>query len=300
VLPAFAALGGILVPALIFFLFNMREPGNIKGWAIPTATDIAFSLGILSLLGNRVPFALKIFLTALAIIDDLGAILIIAIFYTRELHWNMIVFAAITFLLLLALNKMKVKNFVIFLLPGFALWYFILKSGIHPTVAGVLLAFTIPMDRVEDLEHRLTKPVNYLILPLFALANTAIQLTFEHTGNLVAPLSLGIMLGLFIGKPAGITVAAYLSVRFKAASLPPGIRWKHIIGLGSIAGIGFTMSIFIASLSFSSELPLTLAKVAIIVSSLFSAIAGLSILHLTLEKKDATENTECSKNIPEK
>jgi NhaA family Na+:H+ antiporter len=148
------------------------------------------------------------------------------------------------------------------------------------------------VDRIEDLEHRLTKPVNYLILPLFALANTAIQVTFEHTGNLIAPLSLGIMLGLFIGKPAGITAAAYLAVRFKTASLPSGIRWNQVIGLGCIAGIGFTMSIFIASLSYSSELPLTLAKIAILVSSLFSAIAGLLILHLTLVKDDKTENTE--------
>jgi NhaA family Na+:H+ antiporter len=291
ILPVVAAFGGILFPSLIFFLFNSRDTENLRGWAIPTATDIAFSLGILTLLGNRVPFALKIFLTALAIIDDLGAILIIAIFYSHELHIMMIMSALAVIIILMIMNKMRITNLYLYLLPGLVLWYCILKSGIHPTVAGVFLALTIPLNKVEELEHFLHKPVNYIILPVFALANTAMQFSFEHTGNLVAPLSLGIMLGLFIGKPAGITAASYLAVQFKAASLPSGIRWKQIIGLGCIAGIGFTMSIFIASLSFSSELPLTLAKVAILVSSLFSAIAGLLILYITLVKEDATVNT---------
>jgi NhaA family Na+:H+ antiporter len=277
-LPVIAALGGILVPAFIFFLFNGSDTGNLKGWAIPTATDIAFSLGILTLLGNRVPFALKIFLTALAIIDDLGAILIIAIFYTNKLNVNMILLSAVVIIILLIMNRLKIKNLWFFLLPGMALWYFILKSGIHPTVTGVLLAFTIPVDRIEDLEHRLTKPVNYLILPLFALANTAMPVSLDHAGNLVAPLSLGIILGLFIGKPAGITLATLLAVRFKVAFLPAGIKWKQIIGLGFIAGIGFTMSIFITSLSYESEYALTQAKFAVLAGSLFSAIAGILIL----------------------
>ena len=292
ILPVMAALGGIILPALIFILFNVKNPENLKGWAIPTATDIAFSLGILSLLGTRVPFSLKIFLTALAIIDDLGAILIIAVFYSEGLNLIMLFLAALVFIFLLLLNKFKIMNLVLYILPGMLLWYFVLKSGIHPTIAGVLLAFTIPLDILEHLEHRLNKPVNYLILPLFALANTAMTFSFGQAGGLAAPLSLGIFFGLFIGKPAGITAAAYLAVRFKAASLPSGIRWNQIIGLGCIAGIGFTMSIFIASLSYSSELPLTLAKIAILVSSLFSAIAGLFILHLTLEKDDKTENPE--------
>jgi len=278
ILPVVAAFGGILSPALIFFLFNSRDPENLHGWAIPTATDIAFSLGILTLLGNRVPFALKIFLTALAIIDDLGAILIIAIFYTMEMHFKMILFAALVFIILMIMNKMRVKKLYFFLLPGVALWYFVLKSGIHPTVAGVLLAFTIPADMLEDLEHRLNKPVNYVILPLFALANTAMPVSLDHAGNLVAPLSLGIILGLFIGKPAGITLAALLAVRFKVAFLPAGIKWKQIIGLGFIAGIGFTMSIFITSLSYESEYALTQAKFAVLAGSLFSAIAGILIL----------------------
>lgn len=277
-LPVISAIGGILVPALIFFIFNRRDPQSLQGWAIPTATDIAFSLGILSLLGKRVPFALKIFLTALAIIDDLGAILIIAIFYTHELHSEMILFAVLVYIILLIMNKMKVKRFSFFLLPGIALWYFILKSGIHPTVAGVLFAFSIPMNLLEDLEHKLNRPVNYLILPLFALANTAMPVSLAQTGNLLAPLSLGIIFGLVIGKPAGIALAAFIAVKLKVASLPSGIGWKQITGLGMTAGIGFTMSIFIASLSFEDESMLTLAKLAILAGSFVSAIAGVVLL----------------------
>jgi len=205
ILPVVAAFGGILFPALIFFLFNSRDPENLHGWAIPTATDIAFSLGVLSLLGKRVPFTLKIFLTALAIIDDLGAILIIAVFYSHELHIMMIMSAAAVFIILMIMNRMKIKNLYLYLLPGLVLWYCILKSGIHPTVAGVLLALTIPLNKVEEFEHFLHKPVNYIILPVFALANTAISVSIEQAGNLIAPLSLGIIVGLFIGKPAGIT-----------------------------------------------------------------------------------------------
>ena len=283
-LPVIAAVGGILVPTLVFYFFNRRDPETLQGWAIPTATDIAFSLGILSLLGKRVPFTLKIFLTALAIIDDLGAILIIAIFYTHELHFNMILFAALVFIILLVMNKMRVKYISFFLVAGVALWYFILKSGIHPTVAGVLLAFSIPMNLLEDLEHKLNKPVNYLILPLFALANTAMPVSLAQTGNLLAPLSLGIILGLLIGKPAGITLAAFFAVRSKFAKLPSGIEWKQIIGLGMTAGIGFTMSIFMASLSFKDESTLTLAKLAILIGSFVSAIAGIIILRFTLNK----------------
>jgi len=281
ILPVVAAFGGILLPSLIFFLFNSRDSEALHGWAIPTATDIAFSLGILSLLGKRVPFALKIFLTALAIIDDLGAILIIAIFYTHALNFLMLIFATLIFIILVIMNKMKVKRLFFFLLPGVALWYFILKSGIHPTVAGVLLAFTIPMNLIEDFEHRLNKPVNYLILPLFALANTAMPVSFEQTGSLISPLSLGIIFGLFIGKPVGITLATWFAVRCKVASLPSDINWKQILGLGFTAGIGFTMSIFIASLSYESENTLPFAKLAVLVGSLFSAIAGLVILRLT-------------------
>ena len=284
VLPVVAAFGGILLPALIFFLFNRNSSEAIRGWAIPTATDIAFSLGILSLLGKRVPFALKIFLTALAIIDDLGAILIIAIFYTNQLHFNMIIFAAFVLIILIIMNKMKVKHLFFFLVPGVALWYFILESGIHPTVAGVLLAFTIPLDLIVDLEHRLNKPVNYLILPLFALANTAMPVSFGQTGNLIAPLSLGIIFGLFIGKPAGIFLASFIAVKSKFASLPADINWKQIFGLGMTAGIGFTMSIFIASISFETESALNLAKLAILAGSFFSAVAGIVILRFTSEE----------------
>jgi Na+:H+ antiporter, NhaA family len=280
ILPVIAACGGILFPAMIFFLLNSNTE-NIRGWAIPTATDIAFSLGILSLLGNRVPFALKIFLTALAIIDDLAAILIIAIFYTHELHLYMLLFAALVFILVLIMNKMKVKQLRFYLLPGIFLWYFILESGIHPTVAGVLIAFTIPVNLIEGLEHLLNKPVNYLILPLFALANTAMPVSFGQAGDMISPLSLGIIAGLVIGKPAGIALASFLAVRLKFASLPAGVSWKQVIGLGLTAGIGFTMSIFIASLSFESGSTLTLAKLSILTGSFVSAIAGIVILKLT-------------------
>ena len=292
VLPVMAALGGIVLPALIFFLFNSGNSEAISGWAIPTATDIAFSLGILSLLGNRVPFAIKIFLTALAIIDDLGAILIIAMFYTNQLHLNMIIFAALVLIILIIMNKMNVKQVYFFLLPGLALWYFILKSGIHPTVAGVLLAFTIPVNLIIDLEHRLNKPVNYLILPIFALANTAMLISLEQTGNLFSPLSLGIIFGLFIGKPAGIFLAAFIAVRSKFASLPDDVNWKQILGLGMTAGIGFTMSIFIASLSFEKESALTLAKLAILAGSFFSAVAGILLLRFTSIKDKALDLSE--------
>jgi Na+:H+ antiporter, NhaA family len=292
ILPVAAAFGGILLPAIIFSLLNVRNPGNMHGWAIPTATDIAFSLGILSLLGNRVPFALKIFLTALAIIDDLAAILIIALFYTHELHFDMIIFAALVFIILIIMNKMKIKQLYFFFVPGVALWYFILESGIHPTVAGVLLAFTIPVNLIEELEHRLNKPVNYFILPLFALANTAMPVSLDQTGNLLSPLSLGIIFGLVIGKPAGIALASLLAVRLKFASLPAGIKWKQIIGLGMTAGIGFTMSIFIASLSFEAESTLTLAKLSILAGSFVSAVAGILLLRFTSTKDKTLDISE--------
>ena len=286
ILPVVAAIGGIVFPALIYFIFNLQQGIALNGWAIPTATDIAFSLGILSLLGSRIPFSLKIFLTALAIIDDLGAILIIAIYYNQGIHLEMLFYAMLILLGLILLNRFKVRAIIFYIIPGVFLWYFILKSGIHSTIAGVLLAFTIPTDLAEDFEHQLHKPVNYLILPLFALANTAIQFSMDYLNQLLSTLSLGIIIGLFIGKPVGITLASWVVVKSKTAILPHGVNWKQIIGLGMTAGIGFTMSIFISSLSFQDPNYVNTAKLAILIGSLFSAFAGLIILRLTSESKE--------------
>ena len=278
VLPAFAAIGGMLVPAAIYISFNAGSPETRGGWAIPTATDIAFSLGVLSLLGKRVPISLKIFLTALAIIDDLGAILIIALFYTASLDLTMLLAAAGVFAVMVAFNRFGLKNLAFYLFPALFLWYFVLKSGIHPTIAGVLTAFVIPLESGKDFEHRLFRPVNYLILPLFALANTAIPLSVGNLSGLFTPLALGVILGLFVGKPLGIVFFSYLPSWFRIAERPDGIGFKQIAGLGFTAGIGFTMSIFIASLSFPENEMLNLSKLAIIIGSVLAALTGLIIL----------------------
>jgi Na+:H+ antiporter, NhaA family len=280
-LPAFAALGGMLFPAIIFLVTNLNSPETRSGWAIPTATDIAFSLGILSLLGKRVPLALKVFLTALAIIDDLGAIMIIAIYYSSSIDPLMILLAAGTFILMLLFNRSGLKNLLFFLVPGVVLWYFILRSGVHPTIAGVLTAIAIPVKNGRTLEHRLTRPVNYFILPLFALANTAITLSFTGGTNIFTPLSMGVILGLFIGKPLGITLFSYLPRWLRLSSARYSFRLKQIIGLGFTAGIGFTMSIFISALSFPDAEHLNLAKLSIIVGSVIAGAAGLLILSLS-------------------
>ena len=277
-LPVMAAIGGMGLPALIFLVFNAGKPENLPGWAIPSATDIAFSLGILTLLGKRVPVALKVFLVALAIIDDLGAIVIIAFFYTSELHLNQLVFAALFLVGILVMNRLRIKYIMLYILPGIGLWYFVMKSGIHPTIAGVLLAFLIPRNLIAELEHSLHKPVHYLILPLFALANTAIPLSLDGTGMLVSSLTLGILAGLVIGKPLGILTMVFLGVKLGITNLPERINWRQMAGTGMLAGIGFTMSIFIASLSFPDETLLNIAKLSVILGSLISAIAGIIML----------------------
>jgi NhaA family Na+:H+ antiporter len=278
ILPAFAALGGMIVPAIIFVIANLNSPETMQGWAIPTATDIAFSLGILSLLGKRVPLSLKVFLTALAIIDDLGAILIIAFFYSSPLDLTMILIAAGIFGLMVAFNRYGLKDLTFYIVPGVFLWYFVMKSGVHPTIAGVLTAVAIPLETGEALEHRLFRPVNYFILPLFALANTAIPLFFNNGSFFLTPLSIGIILGLFLGKPAGIVLCSYLPKWMKLSEGPAGIGLKHLIGLGFTAGVGFTMSIFISSLSFPDSDTLNLSKLAIICGSIISGMTGLIIL----------------------
>lgn len=284
VLPVLAALGGMIIPALIFFSFNYGSREHLNGWAIPTATDIAFSLGMLSLLGKKAPLSLKIFLTALAIIDDLGAILIIATFYTQDLRFDMLAISLAFILVLYLLNRMKVKYLWIYLIPAAALWYVILRSGVHPTIAGVISAFFIPAKISHDLEIRLYKPVNYWILPLFALANTAIPLTFDASG-LFSGLTTGIILGLLIGKPCGILLFSWIGVRSGLSRLPSGVKWKHLAGTGTLAGIGFTMSIFIAGLAYSEHMVLDISKLSILAGSTLSALAGIGLLYFSAEKK---------------
>lgn len=282
-LPVLAALGGMLVPALIYFFINKNEE-TAAGWGIPMATDIAFALAIIALLGKSVPASLKIFLAALAIADDLGAILVIAIFYTSQIHWDYLLLAGLVFALLLALNYFKFTSLWFYLIPGLFLWYFVHHSGIHATIAGVVLAFTIPTNTtaiespLEKLEHFLTVPVNFLIMPIFALANTNITLQKEMVAGLASPLGLGIICGLFFGKTIGVTLFSWFAVQVKLAKLPTGANWKHIIGVGMLAGIGFTMSIFISLLSFNDVEHILEAKFAILCTSIFSGILGFIYL----------------------
>jgi len=284
ILPVLAALGGMLFPAIIFFLFNSGSKEHLNGWAIPTATDIAFSLGILSLLGKRAPLSLKIFLTALAIIDDLGAIVIIATFYTHNLHFGMLGIALLFVLVLFALNRFKVKYLFLYLIPALGLWYFILRSGVHPTIAGVLAAIFIPKEMAHKLELSLHRPVNYYILPLFALANTAIPLVFDGS-MLFNGLTAGIICGLLIGKPLGITLFSWIGVKTKISTLPAGTSWKQLAGTGLLAGIGFTMSIFIAGLSYKEPAILDVSKLSILAGSTLSALCGMGVLYFLGKKK---------------
>ncbi len=276
-LPVLAAVGGMLFPALIFLIFNAGTDFN-HGWGIPMATDIAFSLGILSLLGNRVPLSLKIFLTALAIIDDLGAILTIAIFYTDELHAVYLYIGGGIFALLLLFNYLKVKRLLFYFIPGIVLWYCIFNSGIHATIAGVLLAFCIPLDKIHTLEHNLHDPVNFLIMPVFALANTAIQFPPDVLHAFTHSVSFGVVCGLVLGKPLGIFLLCFLAVKLKLASLPTGTNWKQLWGVGMIAGVGFTMSIFIATLAFNEAEIQVISVMSVILASVLAALAGFIFL----------------------
>lgn len=290
-LPVLAAIGGVMVPALIYAGFNSSDPSTAKGWGIPMATDIAFALGILSLLGNRVPSGLKIFLAALAIVDDLIAILVIAIFYSSDLHFAYLGYAGGMFALQLAFNRLGFKNLLFYLVPGAVMWYFIHHSGVHATIAGVLSAMALPTNEsdeaspLEKLEHALARPVNFLIMPLFAIANTNITIEAGMAEGLAGRLGLGIVLGLFLGKPVGIFAMSWLSVKLKIAALPEGTRWPHVAGLGLLGGIGFTMSIFIALLSFEDPQYQNEAKFAILAASVLAGISGFLLLRLYNKKK---------------
>lgn len=283
-MPVFAALGGMLVPAAIYALLNSGTP-NQNGWGIPMATDIAFALAIISQLSKRVPASLKIFLAALAIVDDLGAIVVIAVFYTSDLHMNYLAYAAGIVVFLSFLNYFGVKNVLAYLIPGLLLWYFVHHSGIHATIAGVLLAFCIPTNPLketsplEKLEHLLLKPVNFVIMPLFALANTNIHFENEMLHGITSSLGLGIIVGLVLGKPIGVLLFSWISVKLGFGSLPSNSNWKHILGLGMLAGIGFTMSIFVSILSFEDPIYQTEAKFCILIASITAAFAGYQFLN---------------------
>jgi len=283
-LPVLAAIGGVIVPALIYNFFNHNEVRTAAGWGIPMATDIAFALGILSLLGNKVPTGLKIFLAALAIVDDLMAILVIAIFYSGELHWPYLGNAAAIMALLIIFNRMGVKSLWMYLVPGAVMWYFIHHSGVHATIAGVLTALTLPTtpdaseSPLEKLEHMLSNPVNFIIMPIFAVANTNITFESGMTQSLFSNLGLGIVLGLFLGKPVGIFAMSWLSVKLQVSQLPEGVKWPHVLGLGLLGGIGFTMSIFIALLSLDKPWLQAEAKFAILTASILAGIAGYMLL----------------------
>lgn len=283
ILPILAAIGGMFFPALIHYLFNSGTATQ-SGFGIPMATDIAFALGILSLAGNRIPVAVKIFLTALAIIDDLGAITVIALFYTKGFMVYYLLASLSIFVLLFIAGKRKVYNIWLYLIGGLLMWYFMLKSGVHATIAGVLLAFAIPFHKDDDknpsykLQHSLHYPVAFIILPIFALANTAILFPENILESFTSRNSLGIILGLIVGKFLGIFMTSYLAVRFKLASLSPDISWNHLLGISLLGGIGFTMSIFIANLAFTDGAVITASKMSILVASLCSALIGLFIL----------------------
>jgi len=290
-LPLSGALGGMLVPAGIYMALNIGTSTQ-SGFGIPMATDIAFALGILSLLGNRVPISLKVFLTALAVMDDLGAIIIIAIFYTSSLSWTSLLIALGIFVLLLVLNKkFNVTNMIPYIIGGVIMWYFMLNSGVHATIAGVLLAITIPFKKREPKcmsnrwQHALHYPVAFCILPLFALANTAIVIEGNWDQSIGEPFALGILLGLIVGKPIGITLFSFIFVKSKLCVLPRGVRWKELLGAGMLGGIGFTMSIFITLLAFSDMHHINESKLMILLASLASGIIGYTWLNFILKKE---------------
>ena len=289
-LPISGALGGMIVPAGIYMALNFGTDTQ-SGFGIPMATDIAFALGVLSLLGSRVPTSLKVFLTALAVIDDLGAIIVIAIFYTSDMSVTSLLIALGMFVLLLILNKkFNVTNIIPYIIGGIIMWYFMLHSGVHATIAGVLLAITIPFKKKDPkclsnkMQHALHYPVAFMILPLFALANTAMVIEGNWDQSIGEPFALGILLGLIIGKPLGITLFSFIFVKSKLCALPSGVKWKELLGAGMLGGIGFTMSIFITLLAFNDPHHINESKLMILLASTASAIIGFMWLNFALKK----------------
>lgn len=333
-LPIFAAIGGMLVPALIYVIFNQTGSGT-HGWGIPMATDIAFALGLLILLGNRIPLSLKLLLTSIAIVDDIGAVIVIALYYTNEIDWIYLLYGGGIYSLLWALNLLKVRNIPVFLVLGVLLWFTMLKSGVHATLAGILLAFTIParanrnvfefvrsntillkqlanspeelkhinkekyiqasvsaiegncvevISPLQRLEHLFHPWVAYIIVPLFAFANAGVLISGDLLSKIVDPISIGIILGLFVGKPLGIFLFSYVGVQLGFAQKPTELCWSQIIGIGFLGGIGFTMSFFVSQLAFTDPAVLSLAKIAVLVASVGSGVVGFAILRLFCRK----------------
>ena len=291
-LPIIAAVGGMVVPALVYVYINLGDPNTLNGWAIPSATDIAFSLGVLSLLGKRVPISLKIFLTALAIIDDLGAILIIALFYSGDLSMKYLSLMLLAFIALLVINKFNVKKFVPYLIIGFFLWDFTHNSGIHATIAGVLLAMTIPHRKKENdyslllkVEHAISPYVAFGIMPLFAFANAGVSLEVLSFASLLDKLPLGIVMGLFLGKHLGVFIFSYISIRLKVAQMPNNTSWYNFYGVGVLTGIGFTMSLFVGNLAFAENMQyMDGVKIGVLTGSLLSTLFGYFLILLTPNK----------------
>ena len=289
-LPIMAAFGGMLIPAVIFLALNFGSATQ-NGAGIPMATDIAFAIGILSLLGNKVPASLKVFLTALAVIDDLGAIIVIAVFYTTTIAFVNLAIALGIWAFLFVLNRMKVQNLIPYLIGGVIMWYFMLNSGVHATITGVILAFVIPFgDGGKDsssykLQHFLHKPVAFVILPLFAIANTCIAIQSDWHEGLSHSNTLGIILGLVVGKPLGIILFSAIGVSAGFCSLPKSLKWAHILGAGMLGGIGFTMSIFITILAFHDPETIVFSKIAILIASILSGLFGFVYLKYILTKK---------------
>jgi len=285
-LPIIAAVGGMAVPAIFYIIFNINEPDTLRGWAIPSATDIAFSLGVLSLLGRRVPISLKIFLAALAIIDDLGAIMIIALFYSSGTELLPFLIILLTLFFLYLCNKNNIQFIWIYIVLGIFLWIFIQEAGIHATISGILLAIFIPHTKttkqeslLTSLENRLHPWVAYLIMPLFALANAGVYLGDVSLNTLLKPIPLGVMSGLFLGKQIGVFLTTYVLIKMGYARLPSGASWIQMYGVAILTGIGFTMSLFIGNLAFESEIFISQMKIGVLVGSFLSAVLGYLLLN---------------------
>ncbi|WP_160687174.1 Na+/H+ antiporter NhaA [Clostridium sp. C2-6-12] len=295
ILPVSAAIGGMIVPAIIYAVFNYNEP-TITGWGIPMATDIAFALGILSLIGKKAPKGIIVFLTALAIVDDLGAIIVIAVFYTNQISWIALIIAGIILALLIIANRFNVKSTAVYIILGIVLWICILKSGIHATIAGVLLGMVLPSGKsvhdfevsiLHKLEHILAPWSSFVIMPIFALANSGIAIDINSVSTgIFEPVSLGIIFGLFVGKQIGIFGASYILVKLKIASLPHQVTKRHLYGASVLGGIGFTMSLFVSSLSFADQGILTEAKISIMIASILAAAVGAIVFALIKIKSE--------------
>ena len=293
-LPIIAAVGGMLIPALIYIFINFNSPETLNGWAIPSATDIAFSLGVLSLLGSRVPISLKVFLTALAIIDDLGAIVIIAFFYSGNLNFTYLLLILVSFIILFVLNKLSVKKFLPYLIVGLFMWFFTHESGIHSTIAGVLLALTIPHRKEQHdfslllkLEHSIAPYVAFGIMPIFALTNAGVSFEGMNLNSLFSVVPLGILLGLFFGKQLGVFLFSYISIKIKLAEMPNNSNWINLYGVGILTGIGFTMSLFVGNLAFIENTEyIDGVKIGVLSGSLLSTLVGYFVLLLTSKKSN--------------